>query len=517
MGIARNVIFHETLLRGEQYSRPLERSNLHDFTEYKLKGHCLVEQVHLSIGNNKHSMTVSYVTTALGFFNTLVYYSTNRNRLSEEGHEVQEDIKIVGGVSHAYSSLVSVNYNLINPEMGEAQAVPSEILNLENTSSWAYDPITKERYANWVYQTEIQYGSMAYNNPKAIYDSPQIHIAVLTDLIPGTRYYYRPKGACDIFSFIAPFEYDSSAKESMTSIPSPYPFTIGLLSDLGQTKVSQLSIAAIAALSPDVTLLAGDLSYADGWPSLWDSFGRMMQSVFAYTPLLTTGGNHEMGSSEGWQHYEARYPTPHLNSLSAAVAYWGRDLGPVHIIALNSYAKTNDNSRQYHWLSHYLAHEIDRNLTPWLVVIMHVPWYSTNSGHWKEGELMRLDMEVLLYSAGVDVVISGHNHAYERTHPIYDGEVNSCGPVYLTVGDGGNYENVLLPWRQPPSDWSAFREASFGVAGLEILNSTHSALSWHRHACSSNSPEALHMNFSDSCISPGDNSEQRMETSDRSW
>lgn len=63
-------------------------------------------------------------------------------------------------------------------------------------------------------------------------------------------------------------------------------------------------------------------------------------------------------------------------------------------------------------------------------------------------------------------------------------------------------------------EWSAFREASFGVADLTILNDTHMSFTWLRHACESDSDESLHMNFSDSCVTPGDDSPMNMLTSD---
>jgi hypothetical protein len=37
-------------------------------------------------------------------------------------------------------------------------------------------------------------------------------------------------------------------------------------------------------------------------------------------------------------------------------------------------------------------------------------------------------------------VLSGHVHAYERTHPMYKYKLDTCGPVYLSIGDGGNIE-----------------------------------------------------------------------------
>ena len=51
---------------------------------------------------------------------------------------------------------------------------------------------------------------------------------------------------------------------------------------------------ALKAMNPEFVLLVGDLSYADGWGALWDTFGRVIQQTFAYIPLITTGGNHEV-------------------------------------------------------------------------------------------------------------------------------------------------------------------------------------------------------------------------------
>lgn len=59
--------------------------------------------------------------------------------------------------------------------------------------------------------------------------------------------------------------------------------------------------------------------------------------------------------------------------------------------------------------------KVDRRRTPWLVVLFHVPWYNSNRAHQGEGDDMMSSMEHLLYAAGVDIVFTGHVHAYERT------------------------------------------------------------------------------------------------------
>lgn len=59
--------------------------------------------------------------------------------------------------------------------------------------------------------------------------------------------------------------------------------------------------------------------------------------------------------------------------------------------------------------------KVDRERTPWIIVLFHAPWYNTNEAHQGEGDEMMSSMEPLLYDAGVDIVFAGHVHAYERS------------------------------------------------------------------------------------------------------
>ena len=60
--------------------------------------------------------------------------------------------------------------------------------------------------------------------------------------------------------------------------------------------------------------------------------------------------------------------------------------------------------------------KVDRGRTPWIVVLIHAPWYNSNTAHQGESESvdMKAAMEGLIYQARVDVVFAGHVHAYER-------------------------------------------------------------------------------------------------------
>ncbi|CAI5978744.1 unnamed protein product [Closterium sp. NIES-65] len=80
---------------------------------------------------------------------------------------------------------------------------------------------------------------------------------------------------------------------------------------------------------------------------------------------------------------------------------------------------------------------VDRTKTPWLVVSLHEPWYHSNSDHQTDGQDMRKALEETLYAARVDILITGHVHAYERTTRVYNGQEDPCGIMHITVGSGG--------------------------------------------------------------------------------
>ena len=71
-------------------------------------------------------------------------------------------------------------------------------------------------------------------------------------------------------------------------------------------------------------------------------------------------------------------------------------------------------SPQYIWLKKELK-KVDREKTPWLIVLMHVPLYNSNKAHFMEGESMRSVFEKYFVKFNVDLVFAGHVHAYERS------------------------------------------------------------------------------------------------------
>ncbi|XP_030532445.1 purple acid phosphatase 22-like [Rhodamnia argentea] len=322
-----------------------------------------------------------------------------------------------------------------------------------------------------------QYTTMIRGNHTSytyfFYSSGKIHHVKIGPLEPATTYYYRCGGSGPEFSFKMP--------------PSTFPIEFAVVGDLGQTEWTNSTLKHVESKDYDVFLLPGDLSYADSQQPLWDSFGRLVEPIASRRPWMVTEGNHEIEIfpiiyPHGFKAYNARWRMPYEESGSESNLYYSFDVAGdgIHIIMLGSYTKFGSDSAQYKWLQHDLA-KIDRKTTPWVIVLLHAPWYNTNTAHQGEGESMRKAMEELLCGARVDLVFAGHVHAYERFTRIYDNEADSCGPVYVTIGDGGNREGLAMSYKEPASPLSMFREASFGHGRLRVLNHTHMHWSWHRN------------------------------------
>lgn len=318
------------------------------------------EQVHLALGG-AGEMVASWATDDDTTPSTVTFWGA-------DGVE-----RVARGQATVYSQILFIDSNLVSPEMGAPGATAEELKHMQDTRAWAHDPWTGGRGEAWNDGKKLAYGFGEYKNPAEIYTSPVLHSVSLAPLQPGATYGYRVAGDGRNFSFTTPPAPGSGS----------FPLTLGLTADLGQTTVSAANVGRLRELLSSAqphagaVLLSGDLSYADGYYPRWDSFGRMLEKLAAEVPVLTTGGNHEIGDSESWVSYNARFPMPHQAAGSVTNLWWATDIGPAHVVALCSYAATRPGSLQYRWLERHLP-TIDRTLTPWLVVMMHVPWYNSN-------------------------------------------------------------------------------------------------------------------------------------------
>ncbi|XP_024357572.1 purple acid phosphatase 18 [Physcomitrium patens] len=265
------------------------------------------------------------------------------------------------------------------------------------------------------------------------------------------------------------------------------PIKFAVVGDLGQTEWTKSTLEHIGNSNHDILVFAGDLLYADYYQPYWDSFGEFVEPYARARPWMVTEGNHDMESvpifMESFRAYNTRWQMPCMESSSDSNLYYSFEAAGVHVIMLDSYTDFDVDSVQFNCLklkkfisfsadvlfsacstlflrylhchrhciyllrTHYCKlqadlKKVDRSRTPWLIVILHAPWYNTNYAHQHNGDAMKKAMEKVLYEARVDILVAGHVHAYERTTRVYDDNVDPCGIVHVTVGDGGNREGL---------------------------------------------------------------------------
>ncbi|GFP95161.1 purple acid phosphatase 2 [Phtheirospermum japonicum] len=326
------------------------------------------------------------------------------------------------------------------------------------------------------------------------YTSGYIHHCTIKNLDYDTKYHYEV-GNVDMtrrFWFVTPPK------------PGPdVPYTFGLIGDLGQTHDSNQTLThyELNPVKGQTMLFVGDLSYADSYPlhdnTRWDTWGRFVERNAAYQPWIWTAGNHEIdfvpeiGETKPFKPYKNRFSTPYRASGSTSPLWYSIKRASAYIIVLSSYSAYGKYTPQYKWLTNELP-KVNRTETPWLIVLMHCPLYSSYVHHFMEGETMRVMYEPWFVEYKVDVVFAGHVHAYERSERIsniaYDVVNGLCtpvsddsAPVYITIGDGGNQEGLLREMTEPQPSYSAYREASFGHGIFDIKNRSHAYFGWHRN------------------------------------
>jgi hypothetical protein len=212
-------------------------------------------------------------------------------------------------------------------------------------------------------------------------------------------------------------------------------------------------------LDPSAVLALGDLQYSNG------TYGKFLLSYAKSWGVLRSithpvPGNHEYLSSAvagGYFHY--------FHGLAGAkgAGYYSYDLGSWHLIALNSECfavACAKGSEQYAWLKDDLA----TSTADCVLAYWHEPRFSSGP---HGGTVAVLPFWRLLYRAGADVVLSAHDHIYERFRaqdPTGSRDA-AFGVTEFVVGTGGA-QHYAIEHVQPNS--ARRRANAFGVLRLRL-------------------------------------------------
>jgi acid phosphatase type 7 len=296
------------------------------------------------------------------------------------------------------------------------------------------------------------------------------HAVKLTGLTPGRTHSYVVE-ACGSATGVRQFR--------AASPPTAPSLRFTAMGDFGTGGSKQEQV--VARLSQpgnagELLLALGDNAYSSGTEQEFqDRMFTPMAALLRRVPLFPSLGNHEYVTNQG-QPYLDNFYLP-ANNPAGSERYYSFDWGPVHFVALDSncvigLASSDRCTRaaQKSWVAQDLA----ATRQPWKVVFFHHPPWS--SGEHGSQLTMRREFAPLFEQYGVDLVLTGHDHNYERSKPMRGDGVAASGTrglTYVVVGSGGASLRAF-PGSQP--SWTAYRNnTDVGYLEVSVSGGTLSA------------------------------------------
>jgi hypothetical protein len=222
---------------------------------------------------------------------------------------------------------------------------------------------------------------------------------------------------------------------------------------------SRHAVEAVERFAPLFHLLNGDLCYANlnpaAQPSVWADFGNNAQVSAAHRPWMPCPGNHEIefgNGPQGFDSYLTRYSLP--NNGTAFPGLWYRfQVGSALFISLSAddviyqdsgafvagpaplqpspvtgnapiepgtslYIRGYSGGEQTRWLEATLAAASQDHSIDWIIVQMHQDGLSSAKNGNGSDKGIREAWLPLFDRYGVDLVLCGHDHDYERSWPV---------------------------------------------------------------------------------------------------
>ena len=299
------------------------------------------------------------------------------------------------------------------------------------------------------------------------------HEVTLTGLEPDTRYWY---------AVGTPEEIHRSGEEySFRTAPTPgtvKPTRIWALGDSGTANSNARAVAdAFAAFSADtpadVWLMLGDNAYNSGTDTEYQAAVFDMYPAFLRRHVLwSTIGNHDTGSTSNPAltiPYFRIFSLP-ANGEAGGVAsgtekYYSFDHANIHFICLDSMASSRSSTGA---MATWLAADLQSTTQEWIIAFWHHPPY-TKGSHDSDVETalkeMRANFLPQLEAGGVDLVLCGHSHSYERSHLLngHYGLSTTLTPSMI-LDSGGGREQDTGAYRKPGHN-AAHQGAVYITAG----------------------------------------------------
>lgn len=294
--------------------------------------------------------------------------------------------------------------------------------------AWA----TREAGPGWLRLGEGSRPVAAEPGARIAFDGEAISLQVarLSGLRPGTRYCYAVGAGDETLAHGLGFE----------TAPAVTTATVRflVLGDFGAGRTPQYRVREQLAKHPAPLLITtGDNAYPDGTHAQFQrNVFDVYRSLFAGTAIYPSPGNHDYRTDDAGP-YLTNFVLPDQAWRSGdAERYYSFDWGPVHFVALDSERPLDEASDQRgDDMLDWLEADLQRAARPWRVAYFHRPPYSVSNHKGSQAVLAKL--VPLLEKHGVQLVFNGHNHSYERYHPLRGGVITAGGVTYVTTGGGG--------------------------------------------------------------------------------
>lgn len=325
------------------------------------------------------------------------------------------------------------------------------------------------------------------------------HDVTITGLNPDTKYYYSIGNTNPSIQTL-----NSGSKYFFTTLPVKGVERLSrfiVYGDCGNNSSNQINVRNkmmqhMGTNHADGFLLLGDNAYNAGLDGEYQSnfFPQYQDSFLRNVVLWPAPGNHDYANTAARQNdhaipYYSMFTLPSAGECggvaSGTEAFYSYDFANIHFLALDSYGKESNTYRIWDTLGPqavWVKNDLATNTQKWTIAYWHHPPYTLGS-HTSEGEAdlvaIRQNFIRILERYGVDLILCGHSHVYERsyllnghygyeasynsvTHAVstssakYDNTSNSCpyikksplslGTVYAVVGSSGQLGGQQVGW-----------------------------------------------------------------------